>query len=209
MKNYIGLFLVFVLIVGGAIYSILSLSSTVNKLTVQNKVLAVKRDSLNRIIILSKFYTIQSRKIWGSKGNDCLPSDIVMVDSLVTKYGKGLISTPTVLSLITEESGFKPKIISYAGAIGLTQLLPSTGKKYGLISEGDFTTPNKNIRVGIEYLVSLIKFFDGDKELAILAYNQGPGIVKNSIINGISLNRSYYNSILEHNYLYAELKEDL
>ncbi|WKZ57782.1 MAG: lytic transglycosylase domain-containing protein [Bdellovibrionota bacterium] len=88
-----------------------------------------------------------------------------------------------VTAIIKAESTFNRFASSHRGAIGLMQLLPSTGKYISAKVSKDWhgpsrlTEPEYNIRLGIAYLQYLEKMFRGDRELALIAYNWGPGKV--------------------------------
>lgn len=82
---------------------------------------------------------------------------------------------PSLLrAVIHAESGFDPKARSKAGAQGLMQLMPDTAKELGV---SDVWLPQQNIRAGAAYLASLLQQFGGDRDLALAAYNAGPGAV--------------------------------
>ncbi len=82
---------------------------------------------------------------------------------------------PSLLrAVIHAESGFDPKARSKAGAQGLMQLMPETAKELGV---SDVWLPQQNIRAGAAYLASLLQQFGGDRDLALAAYNAGPGAV--------------------------------
>jgi soluble lytic murein transglycosylase len=85
-----------------------------------------------------------------------------------------------IAALINAESGFRPSVVSAAGAVGLMQVKPSTAAAVarragitGEMSAAALSVPATNIRVGIRYLAYLIKRYDGDVELALAAYNAG------------------------------------
>lgn len=76
-------------------------------------------------------------------------------------------------SLIAVESGYDPNARSKAGAMGLAQLMPATAAQYGATNPFD---PQQNLLAGAKYYADLFKQF-GTKELALAAYNSGPGAV--------------------------------
>jgi soluble lytic murein transglycosylase-like protein len=77
-------------------------------------------------------------------------------------------------AVVQAESGFDPRAVSPRGAQGLMQLMPSTAAAYGVVELGD---PRANVRAGARYLSELLVRFDDDLELALAAYNAGPGNV--------------------------------
>lgn len=77
-------------------------------------------------------------------------------------------------AVIEAESGFNPEAISIDGAIGLMQIMPATADLFGATDYGDAVV---NIDVGARYLSFLIDSYEGDIELALAAYNAGPGTV--------------------------------
>lgn len=77
------------------------------------------------------------------------------------------------LSIAKKESGFRHELKSPYGAVGVFQLLPSTAKRMGF-------NPyylNENIKAGLTYYKMMYNMF-GSTELALAAYNAGPGNVK-------------------------------
>lgn len=79
-----------------------------------------------------------------------------------------------VAAVIEAESGFTRDAVSPKGAVGLMQLLPSTGGLYG---SPDLLDASTNLDVGTRYLSWLLREFDGDLERALAAYNAGPAAV--------------------------------
>jgi len=85
-----------------------------------------------------------------------------------------------LLALIREESLFDPNAVSPSGALGLTQIMPSTGKEIAKnlgirsFSSKCLFNPYINIKFGIYYLGHCLERFNGKVELALLAYNGGP-----------------------------------
>ena len=85
------------------------------------------------------------------------------------------------LSII--ESGLLPKVVSRARAVGLWQFMSGTGRYFGLYSDwymDDRMNPEKSTEAACRYLSQLHSIF-GDWQLALAAYNSGPGTVRKAI----------------------------
>jgi soluble lytic murein transglycosylase-like protein len=88
-----------------------------------------------------------------------------------------------VKAVIAVESSFDPVALSARGAIGLMQIIPETGARYGLVPddrrdvEAKLRDPAINVRIGTRYLRDLLARFGNDVSLALAAYNAGEGNV--------------------------------
>ena len=79
---------------------------------------------------------------------------------------------PLLLAAVVQaESNFSPNVVSPVGAIGLTQVMPSTAAAY---SPEELAQPRTNLTLGARYLKEQLERFGGNLELAIAAYNAGP-----------------------------------
>ena len=86
-----------------------------------------------------------------------------------------------VKALIQVESGYRPTARSPKGAVGLMQIMPATAREYKVRNPFD---PKANIEAGVQHLKALLDRFGSERtELALAAYNAGPGAVEK--FNGI------------------------
>ncbi|MGG3736749.1 lytic transglycosylase domain-containing protein [Aeribacillus pallidus] len=98
------------------------------------------------------------------------------VETLIQKAAQTYnVPKKLIKAIIQHESNFNPMAVSRAGASGYMQLMPSTAKALGVTNIFD---PEQNIMAGTKYLRQLLDQFNGDLDLALAAYNAGPGNVK-------------------------------
>ena len=92
------------------------------------------------------------------------------------------IPASLLFGLIRQESVFTEDAKSRAGALGLMQVMPSTGRALFRREKGkgrpDLADPTANLRLGARYLRQLLDTFPGDTAAALAAYNAGPGRVR-------------------------------
>ncbi len=100
------------------------------------------------------------------------PSLRQLVDAAASAYD---VPRALLLAVMHAESHFNPAARSPVGAIGLMQIMPGTGRRYGVHRQLD--DPRNNIDVGARYLKDLLVLFRGNTELAVAAYNAGEGAV--------------------------------
>lgn len=86
------------------------------------------------------------------------------------------VSPRLVAAVIRAESAFDPMAVSRKGARGLMQLMPATGKRFG-VNPNDLFDAEINIEAGIAYLEDLIERYYDDLSLVLAAYNAGEGAV--------------------------------
>ncbi len=88
-----------------------------------------------------------------------------------------------VIAVAAAESAFNAEAVSRKGALGLMQVMPATAQRYGVAARSTHEVrqavmePKLNAHIGSKYLADLLRLFDGDKELALAAYNAGEGAV--------------------------------
>jgi soluble lytic murein transglycosylase-like protein len=100
-----------------------------------------------------------------------VPMKATAFDVLIEKYASlHQVEASIVRAIMATESAFNPAALSRAGAIGLMQLMPMTAKELGV----NPFVPEQNIEGGVRYFSQLMKMF-GNLELALVAYNGGPG----------------------------------
>jgi soluble lytic murein transglycosylase-like protein len=100
--------------------------------------------------------------------------------------------------LVKLESGFNPKAQSKVGAIGLTQVLPSTARLYepGLTVQQLYDR-DTNLRLGFRYLRDLLDRYGANLRLALLAYNRGPGRVEELLGAGKDPQNGYATTVMK------------
>ncbi|MEK6747785.1 MAG: transglycosylase SLT domain-containing protein [Pseudomonadota bacterium] len=85
-----------------------------------------------------------------------------------------------VYGVLRQESTFMPDARSHAGAMGLMQVMPQTGRltarllKTRLKSANELLNVNKNIQIGVGYLKQMLDTYGGHHVLATSSYNAGP-----------------------------------
>lgn len=103
--------------------------------------------------------------------NDCPALESGDVESLIATAAKKESLTPKLVrAVMRQESNFKPCAASVKGAQGLMQLMPATATQFHVTDPFD---PEQNVQAGAAFLKQLLKKYNGDLRLALVAYNAG------------------------------------
>jgi soluble lytic murein transglycosylase-like protein len=118
--------------------------------------------------------------LYGCSGSGYLPyaphalsPDVIqsLVNDASAREG---VSPALINAVVMAESAGNPSAISMAGAQGLMQLMPGTSSACGISNPFD---PQENVECGTHYLHGLLERYNNNIELAVAAYNAGPGAV--------------------------------
>lgn len=128
----------------------------------------------NRIEQEIKSRAKQTKVVGGGSG---VYSGDAQTDALIQKYAnKYNLPVDLFAALGSVESNFNNSAVSGVGAKGMFQLMPDTAASLGV----DPDTLEGNIEGGAKYLRQMLDMFGGNEDLAIAAYNAGPGAVKDA-----------------------------
>lgn len=170
------------------------------------------RKSLDYALLYNKYFKNPKSKVrvksdYFVVGN----GKISPYDDLIRQYSDSLHWDWRLLaSMIYQESHFDPRANSWAGAMGLMQIMPSTQKRYGINNP---YAPKENIRAGVEYLIWLNDYFSDsipDEQMrlkfVLAAYNAGLG----HVLDARKLARKYGKdpNVWEDVSYYLELKSN-
>ena len=144
---------------------------------------------------------------------------------IINKYSKKYEMDPLfVAAMILEESRFGAESVSWAGAIGLMQIMPQTGRelarqlKIRRFEKNMLLNPSVNIEMGTKYMKFLMNRFQNNHALVTGAYNGGPGRMNrwvkergladlDEFIEDIAINetRRHIKKVLDSYYVYQKL----
>ncbi|MEW9096304.1 MAG: lytic transglycosylase domain-containing protein [Clostridiaceae bacterium] len=125
------------------------------------------------------------------------------IEEIVEKASKKFsVDKDLIMAVIKQESDFDPTVTSTAGAMGLMQLMPDTAKYLGVNDPYD---TEQNINGGTKYLRELLDVYGNRKELALAAYNAGPGTLQSRGVKEASQierlpyeTRDYVNKVMKY-----------
>jgi len=152
-----------------------------------NEWLIEAQDNLDYYVIYNKYY--ENRRAFSARfGSEYFPitgGSISPYDDIIREEAERLDWDWRLLAaLIYQESQFRPRAQSWAGAIGLMQLMPRTAREFGAANPYD---PEENIRAGVSFLVWLEEYWreyiiDENERLkfVLASYNVGQGHVQDA-----------------------------
>lgn len=114
-----------------------------------------------------------SRSILDNRTPEELNKIYSAVSEAAKKYG---VNESLILAIIKQESDFNSTCVSSAGASGLMQIMPSN---YSYLGISDPFDVNQNINGGTKLLREYLNQYNGDIQMALMAYNGGPGTMQN------------------------------
>ncbi|TKZ36009.1 lytic transglycosylase domain-containing protein [Brachyspira catarrhinii] len=119
-------------------------------------------------------------------------------DSIINEASeKYSVPKDLIKAVIKQESNYMPNAISSKGAIGLMQIMPSTGALLGIEDKESLKDPYVNIMTGTKYLSQMLNRYDGRLDLSLSAYNAGPNLVdKLQRIPNIDETKNYVKNII-------------
>ena len=160
---------------------------------------------------LVKIYSIVKSNRPGIADNEAWKVSTTILDESARRD----LDPMLVLAVIKVESGFRDQALSPMGARGIMQIMPETGKylseellrvdglKTRTFTPNHLDDPVLNIKLGVYYLDGLKKQFR-NLNLALLAYNLGPGEIQNRLDNNIHFTDEYAAVVLD---AYREYKK--
>lgn len=133
--------------------------------------------------------------------------DKMLVERLVTEEATSDSVVPPALALAVArvESNFAPFVRSYAGAIGVMQIMPNTAWHEFRVTEDQLWDPETNVRVGIAFLRQLYHLYGERWDLALSHYNGGSLKKRGGVYVAHSYTRKYVQDVMHWERHYNEL----
>ena len=135
------------------------------------------------------------KRVYENSARFGIPADLAeRIEDIALAEG---IDPHVAFGLVRAESEFNRRAVSPVGAVGLTQLMPSTARYFKAgVNREDLYDRDTNLRIGFRYLRTLVVKYNGNMELALLAYNRGPERVDQLLRSGKDPNNGYVAMVL-------------
>jgi soluble lytic murein transglycosylase-like protein len=156
---------------------------------------AATASSFDASSALLKLKLDRAEAILGYSSRYQIPADLATaIYDIALQEG---IDPQLAFRLVKVESNFKVNAKSNRDAIGYTQVQVPTARFYDKgITEEKLYERDTNLRIGFRFLKDLLKQYRHDYELALLAYNRGPGRVNQIVAEGGDPSNGYENAVL-------------
>lgn len=157
--------------------------------------LSQQLESIRGELTVARLQLDRAEAVMGFSGRYNIPADLAAaVYDVALAEG---IEPGLAFRLVSVESRFDSRARSSAGALGLTQVLPSTARLYepGLTNEQLYERET-NLRLGFRYLHDLLTRYDDNLERALLAYNRGPSKVQDLLRAGVNPANGYAQTVM-------------
>ncbi len=120
------------------------------------------------------------------------PLDRELAERIYDTAVEAKVDPEIAFGLVRAESSFRNTSTSVVGAVGLTQLMPRTAAwlEPGVTTR-QLRDPDTNLRIGFGYLKQLTEKYKGNVDLALVAYNRGPGTVDRALSRGQDPDNGY------------------
>lgn len=164
------------------------LTSLLSAISEKNKQVKIDEEKLSLDDILSTYnnLVINSENI---NSNNYIADNISnltvdeRIESAIQLYSDKYDVDPNLVkAIIKTESNFDPNVVSSAGAKGLMQLMPENCEDLGV---SDPFNIEQNIEGGVKHIKEYLDRYNGDVEMALMAYNGGPTRMMNRGVNSI------------------------
>ena len=168
------------------------------------------RPFLVALLFASSAYADTGRSAWAEEAIVAAYEDRIGKSTHVSRTivrmaskeaGKYALDLWLVLGVIQVESMGDAQAISNKGAMGLMQIMPTTGEWLAAqmgeewMGEESLLNGEVNIRYGVYYLYALIKDFDGSITLALASYYNGPTRIRNKLEKGQRIPLGYVHKV--------------
>lgn len=160
------------------------------------RALSRRLESTKGELVISRVQVERADAVMRFSGQFQIPADLAAaIYDIALSEG---IDAEVAFRLVKVESNFKPKALSTKGAIGYAQVQVATARFYepGL-SEAQLFQRDVNLRLGFRFLKDLLRRYGGDMELALVAYNRGPGRVEEILLQGGDPSNGYAEMVLK------------
>lgn len=131
-----------------------------------------KLEDIPIILRNGQVYTASPKSILTNRSDSDIQKIYNAVDLAAKKYG---VDSNLILAIIKQESDFDPNSTSEAGAAGLMQIMPDNFASLGITNKYDV---EQNVNGGTKLLKEYLDQYGGNTEMALMAYNGGPGTMQ-------------------------------